>query len=363
MTAATSRSFLPTPLHVRTAELCATNNWTQECGFTVPSLFTSPQEEQDAIISRVALCDLSARQCLNFKGPEAATFLSAATASDATIMEVGHIARTAWCDDEGYMRGSGSISRVANAEFELWSPVRDFAWFADAAQGFDVRLTDATGLRAVIGVRGPYASSLLDAAGLTGVAPPPGQVHRPDWKIAPIAIARAESGDGADITMPADDATVVWERLWRAGAGLGVAAVGAQVLDLVRIENGTAKAGIDWTPAHLARTPGDLRVPADLGFAPDLSRHFNGASRLRTLKSPRPLVFAQFAGDEPLAPGPVTLRGVFAGHLTSQAWSYARASTVALGWLDIDALKIGTKISAPGPTGPVRAEILRSIFG
>ena len=362
MTAVASRSYLPTPLHARTAELCTTNSWSEECGFTVPALYTSTREEQGALVSRVALCDLSARQCWSVQGPDAAAFLSTATVSDVQNLELGQTTRTAWCDDQGFLRGDGSIARLGKTEFELWTTVRDFAWFMDAAVGFDVKLANATGMRAVIGIRGPLTPNVLAASGLSGEPLGSGQVVRPDWRPAQITVMREASGDGVDLAMQADDGVVVWDRLWRAGAAFGVAAIGAQTLDDRRLENAIPKARTDWIPAQFARSSADLRVPIDLGFAPDATRRFNGAAALRAIKPPRPQVLVQFASDEPLAPGPVTLRGILVGSLTSQAWLPSRACTMALAWVDPDAVKTATKFGAPGSTGPVRAEIVKQVY-
>lgn len=351
MSLATSRSLLRTPLHVRTSELCAANAWIEDGGFTIPALYTSAREEADALVSRVAMCDLSARQCWNVQGPDGASFFDAVTIADLQHLEIGQTLRTAWCDDGGFARGDGSIARLGKSEYELSTSVRDFAWFYDAAHGFDVKLANATGARAVIGLRGPLAANLLAASGIAS-----------DRLPAQLAVMRDPSGDGVDVSMQAGDGAAVWDRLWRAGTGLGVAAVGARALEERRLEHGLPKAGIDWTPAQFVRAASDLRLPCDLGFAFDPTRRFNGATALRAVKAPRPQIIAQFAADELVAPGPVTLRGVLAGMLTSQAWSQSRACSFAIGWLDPDALKIGTKVSVPGPSGPVRAEIVRQVF-
>ena len=362
MTDVAARSYLPTPLHARTAELCATNAWTEECGFTVPAAYGSLREEQDALGSRVALSDLSARQCWAIEGPDAAAFLSFATISDVARLETGQTVRTLWCDDAGFVRGDGLIAHFGKLQFELSSTVRDFTWMLDGAQGFGVKITNATGARAAIGVRGPLASNLLAAAGLSTEAADAGGLIHPSWRPAQVALMRDASGEGFELSMQADDGVLVWDRLWRSGAALGVAAAGAHALEALRIENGVPRAGVDWQPAHLVRDPADFRTPADLGFTPDLTRRFNGADTLRRGRAELRQVLVQFSADEPLAPGPLSMRSVIVGRLTSQAWSETRAVAHALGWLDIDAVKIGTKVSVPGPTGPVRAEIVRQVF-
>lgn len=360
MTDLASRAYLATPLHARTAELCVTNAWTEECGFTVPAVYTSLREEEDALTTRVALSDLSARQCWLFDGPDAAAFLSFAAITDVSRLELGQTARTLWLDDSGFVRGEGLIARFDKTQFELWTSVRDFAWFADGTKGFEVKATNATGTRAVVGVRGPLAPNLLAATGLSGEPAGAGEVIRPSWRPAQLALMRGASGDGLELWMQADDAVLVWDRLWRAASALGVAAVGATALEVQRIENGIAKPGIDWQAAQLIRDSAGLRIPNDLGYAPDTMRRFNGAEALRRATG-HGRVFVQFTADEPMALGPLMMRGIAVGRLTSQAWSDSRASAVALGWLDPDAVKIGTKLSAAGPNGPVRAEIVRAV--
>ena len=356
-----SRASLATPLHVRTAELCATNHWTEDEGFTVPAVYSSLREEQEALVTRVGMSDLSARQCWLIEGPDAGAYLSWLSISDVTRLEAGQTARTLWCDDEGHVRGDGVIVRFAAASFEVRTAVRDFAWIADGARGFDVKVTNATGTRAAIGVRGPLTAALAAAAGLTGEASGGTAGGRAAWRPAQVALMRDASGDGLELWTGADDGIVVWDRLWKAGAGFGVAAVGADVLEALRVESAIPRAGVDWLPAQLARTARDLRWPADLGVAPDLSRRFNGADALKRQTAAQQ-VLVHFAADEPVGVGPITLRNAAAGQITSQCWSEARGTAFALGWLEADAVNPGSKVTTPAKSGTVQAEILRAVF-
>ncbi len=357
----TSRAQQPTPLHARTAELCTTNSWTEECGFTIPALYTSAREEHEALTTRVTLSDLSARQCWLIEGPDAAAFLSVLTVSDAARIEPGQTARTLWCDDTGFVRGEGLLARFAAATFELSTTVRDFAWINDALRGFDVKLVNATGSRAVIGVRGPRAQALLAAAGLSGEAASTGSVTRPTWRPAQVALMRDTTGEGIELWTQADDGAVVWDRLWRSGATLGVAAAGATTLEATRIENAVAKPAVDWQPAHLAIEASDMRTPSELGFAPDPTRKYNGADQARRARA-KPQALVQLTAETELALGPITARNAAAGKLTSTAWSESRAAAVALAWLDADIARMGAKVTAPTARGTTAAEITREVF-
>jgi glycine cleavage system aminomethyltransferase T len=357
----TSRAQHPTPLHARTAELCTTNTWTEECGFTIPALYTSAREEHEALTARVTLSDLSARQCWLIEGPDAAAFLSVLTVSDAARIEPGQTARTLWCDDTGFVRGEGLLARFAPTTFELSTTVRDFAWINDALRGFDVKLVNATGSRAVIGVRGPRAQALLAAAGLSGEGASTGSVTRPTWRPAQVALMRDTTGEGIELWTQAEDGAIVWDRLWRSGASLGVAAAGATTLEATRIENAIAKPAVDWQPAHLATDPTDMRAPSELGVIADPTRKYNGADAARRQRA-KPQVLVQLTAETELSPGPITARNAPVGKLTSTAWSDSRAAAVALAWLDADTAKVGTKVTALTARGTTSAEIAREVF-
>jgi glycine cleavage system aminomethyltransferase T len=358
-----SRASLATPLHARTAELCATNDWTKDEGFTVPAVYSSLREEQEALVTRVGMSDLSARQCWLVEGPDAGVYLSWLTISDVTRLEPGQTARTLWCDDQGFVRGEGVIVRFAAASFEVRTPVRDFAWIADGARGFDVKVTNATGMRAAIGVRGPLTAALAAASGLTGEVSSGGGGGggaRAAWRPAQVALMRDASGDGLELWTGADDGIVVWDRLWKAGAGLGVAAVGAEALEALRVESAIPRAGVDWLPAQLARSARDLRLPGDLGVGPDLTRRFNGVGAFSGHALAGRPVLVHLSADVPLSPGPVTVRNTSLGAITSTCWSEARGAAFALAWMDADATKAGIKVTATN--GLVEAEVLRSVF-
>jgi aminomethyltransferase len=350
-----SRASMATPLHARTAELCATNHWAEEEGFTVPAVYSSLREEQEALVTRVGMSDLSARQCWLVEGPDAGVYLSWLSISDVTRLEAGQTARTLWCDDAGFVRGEGVIVRFASSSFEVRTAVRDFAWSRtvrairregherDRHAGRDRRARTLPRARGGGWVDGRCAGRRCRwarrvAAGASG------------------ADARA-SGDG-ELWTGADDGIVVWDRLWKAGAGLGVAAVGAEALEALRVESAIARAGVDWLPAQLARSSSDMRLPGDLGVGPDLTRRFNGARALGAhVQSGRPAL-VHLSADEPIGVGAVTVRNATVGTITSSCWSEGRGAAFALGWLEADAVKAGSKVTAQGKNGTAQAEIL-----
>jgi aminomethyltransferase len=350
------RSLNATALHARTADLCTTNLWLEEGGFTVPAAYTSMREEQWALAERAALCDLSARQIWSFHGADAASFLSFATIDDAAAMAASRVQETYWCDDMGFVRGKGTLLRRGATGFELMTPVRDLAWLLDGAHGFDVAIGDVTAERAVVGVAGPLAPALLADAGLTKQEMHPGDVAEVTWRSARVSVIRLNGTAGFELLTPAEDAIVVWDRLWRCGREIGIGGAGAQALELSRIEAGRMKPGVDWLPAQAALTDDDFRLPQDLGASPNLARRFNGVEALRRASASGRAVAVQFVGPQAVIPGVLPAKEL-RGRITSVAWSEARGEAVALGWLDPAAAKPGATLSAPGPSGPVEVRV------
>jgi aminomethyltransferase len=359
-----ARALQPTPLHARTAELCATNLWSRSGAFTVPGIYTSEREEHEALVSRVGVSDLSARLCWRFEGPDAGAFLTFATTHDVLSIETGQTARVLWCDDFGHVRGEGVAARFGAAHYELSSTVRDFAWFMDAARGFDVRVTDVTGQRAGIGLRGPSAAALLQVAGFIGGARGKSDAAlvpaTAAWRQSQVSLVRDPGGMSFELWSDADDAIVIWDRVLRIGAGLGICPVGAVVLETVRLEAALPLAGFDWLPAQLCVRDADLRTPQDLGMIVDGLRRFNGSGALSQRRMQPAGRLVQVTSQSDLVRGDLIAKGGVAGQITSHARSHATERAVGIAWVKEEFSAPGTKLGLPGGAGLLDIQVVRS---
>src|SRR6185503_3493002 len=133
--------------------------------------------------------------------------------------------------------------------FELVTPIRDLAWMLDGAEGFDVEVRDVTNERAAVGVSGPLAAALLADAGLLSKEMHAGDVADVNWRASRMSVLRRGDGAAFELLLAAEDAILVWDRLWRAGRPMGLGVAGADALDLARIEDGRLKPGVDWSAA------------------------------------------------------------------------------------------------------------------
>jgi aminomethyltransferase len=298
-----------------------------------------------------------------FCGSDAASFLSFATLHDAAALGPGRAQETYWCDDAGFARGKGTMVRRDASEFELMTPVRDLAWMRDGADGFDVEVRDVTNERASIGVLGPLSAALLADAGLLPTEMHAGDAAEVQWRSHRISVLRQGEGPSFALMLAAEDAILIWDRLWRAGRSIGLGVAGAEALELARIEEGRLQPGVDWLPAQAAMADEDLRVPMDFGVTPDLTRRFNGVDALRRSTSSGRQVPVQLVANAALVNGALSVKCAAVGRVTSVAWSEGRGEAVALAWADPSAANVGANVSALGPAGPVEARVTMAAKG
>jgi aminomethyltransferase len=355
-----ARSVRRSPLHLKTAEACVSDKWIRACGFTVPLVYTNEREECEALSARAGLADISARHCWRIDGPDAVAFLGFATTHDAALIEAGQTTRVLWCDDSGFVRGEGGLSRIGSRCFELTSVVDDFAWFADGAIGFDVSVSDWTGQRGGLALRGPNAEAILALAGFgasSGTDPVKGPTTSDAAEQGQILLLRA--ADGVELWMDAAGLGLVWDRLMRVGAGFGLQPIGAGVLSLDRIEAALPQPGVDWVPAQFALRQADLRVPLDLGVEPGLMRRFNGVEALLARRQGCGSKLVQLRSSKPIPLAEVIGKGGSAGHVTSAASSPATGRHLALAWIKDEFARPGAMLARPATSGALDIQIAR----
>ena len=181
------------------------------------------------------------------------------------------------------------------------------------------------------------------------------------WRQSQVSLVREAGGVGFELWAHADDAIVIWDRVMRVGAGFGISAVGALVLESVRLEAALPLAGIDWLPAQLCSREAELRVPQDLGLSADgLARRFNGASALLSRRGAGRLVQVSSAGE--MTKGDLVAKGGLAGQITSCAFSHATERAVGIAWVKDEFAAPGTKLAPAGTAAALDIRVLRHCF-
>ena len=327
-----------TPLYAASASLSAANSWTSVNGWAAARVYTSVEEEYAEASQNAALVDLGPFCRYTVRGERAAELLARLTTTPVAELGVGESARGLILDGAGAVVDFAELARLGGDLYLLTTTAPADRRLQIAARGFDVSLANVARDVAALGVVGPRARDAASAAGFDvqgADLAAQGRVRGVELAVRPINFGAAP---GLEIVYPADEALTLWERLRRAGK---LTAAGLDALEILRIEGGTPRAGVDFISADKAGA-GEAKTPAEIGLphlAPGNRAWFNG--RRAMLAAPAPQrVLAVLAADADAVPAgaPVFVKGASAGRVTSAAFSPALRRALCFAELPVLAL-------------------------
>jgi aminomethyltransferase len=322
-------AVLPTPFHESTAMRNLVNAWTIRGSFTVPAHYGDPRQEALAARFSVAMADISATEDLCIEGPRAGSFLATACNTPLADLDIGASRAVYWCAEGDGLRGYGRVSRLAEDKFLLRSADIDFGWFDGAAPRFGVSLRDATQMRGLLFVTGPFALPALVAAGLEVGDLNEDRHGDYDWRGLAVTVFRCARMSGYELSCAAQDAIAVFDRLMRHAPLLALRLIGEDALQLLQLEAGLPLAHADFTPAREAL--------ASLGFKAR-SHGDNDYGR-------RVLAGIAWDSDQPAPFAAVFAGGKEVGRTLRSLYSPALKCAIALAQLDPDGAAPGTVVS------------------
>ncbi|WOF73407.1 aminomethyltransferase family protein [Parvibaculaceae bacterium PLY_AMNH_Bact1] len=355
-----ARHVLTTPLHLEAADESRTNSWTEWAGYTVANVYTSIEQEYDALRTRAGVSDISPLVKIRLSGREVSAYLDRLLTRPVGALEINHSMRAVLCDGNGCVIAEAVLFRLDDEEFRLVLRSSHMDWLMQSAQGFDVQLEDVSGTIAGLSLAGPLSDSVLTLAGVekSGAL----AKHQGGWVELggmPVYLSRTGMMGGLEYELWCDpaDASVIWRRLLTVGQAVGLRPVGAAVRDIARLENGIALEGIDYRSAFTAIDASEALSPYDLclGGCVDLERSvFNGQSALRKIAdsgSTNALVGFELDLADIAVVGPICNGDKQVGHITSHAWSPTLQCTIALGLVEASALGASAGFSIKAQAG------------
>lgn len=358
-----------TPFHARAAGANRDNAWLTRNGFTLARRYGDAGEEALRARTNVALLDISWRWRVAFEGAAAPAFLSRLLTRDVSALAPGQALKALWLADGGGVRGAGLCARYGKESFLLAAAASDADWIFCAAQSFGLAARDVTEAEGGLALVGPFATATLEAAGLPGDLEPL-TFRRLSWRGADVTLSRWGEQGGYELWCAPDDGLLVWDRLMRAGERFAIAAAGIEAADLLDLEAGVARPGLDYRPADdgEAAAPEPALLGLERLIDPEHSG-FNGRAGLDAAKSTRRLVGVEIEADRPAPFTPLRRNGAEIGHTLRSAYSPALRRAIALALVDSAAAEPGTAVTLtlpPGMDAPVlhevRAQIARLPF-
>jgi aminomethyltransferase len=300
-------------------------------GWEMPVQYEGIRQEHVAVRTSAGVFDVSHMGEIETSGPQAQEFLQHVLSNDVTKIAERGAQYSVLCREDGGVlddlftyRLSDRFLTVTNAA----NHAKDFAWFSEQADGFDVEVRDAHADYAMLAVQGP------DARGIVGNLADgelPARMRTADLEIAGVGCLVCGTGytgeDGVELLIPPDGAGAVWD-------ALDVTPVGLGARDTLRLEVCFHLYGNDLSED---RNP----IEAGLGWCCKLDTGFIGSEALRGIEPDETLVPFAFTGPGiPRQGNPIVGGGV----VTSGTLSPCLDVGIGMGYVPLASADPGTSI-------------------
>ncbi len=351
------RMTKPTGFHGRTSAL--TKNFTEYRGYWVAAEYQNygARSEYLACREKVAMIDLTPLRKFEVLGPDAETLLQYALTRNVSRMSIGEVVYSAVCHSTGGMIDDGTLFRLGQHAFR-WICGDSYCgiWLRQLAaeKGLQVQVRESTDQIHNVAVQGPQSRNLLqqiiwNAESCTPVSElgwfrfMTGRLDGPEG--IPVMISRTGyTGElGFEVWCHPDKAEQVWDRIWDTGEQYGIAPLGFDALDMLRIE-----AGLIFAEHEFCAETNPYE--AGIGFTVPLKTKTDdfvgrGAIEAQTPASRKKLVGLIINSQETVNHGDSVFNGRFpVGVVTSATYSPVTKSQIALCRIEPQFSESGTEL-------------------
>jgi aminomethyltransferase len=303
-------------------------------------------ESYEALRSRSAWIDLSARGTIRVLGEDRARLLHAMSTNDVNHLEPCAGLYAFFLTAQGRILADAYIYNLSSSLFldtepELGGKLRDHLDKYIIAD--DAVLEDESGRWAVLGIEGPQFTEAVSRLSL----PVPARTYGiAEWQNGFISRVAATGRDGIRVFLPKERKEDLVRQLGEAG----VPQASADEARLVRLENGLPRYGEDISERYLVQETQQLQaVHTNKGcyLGQEIVERVRSRGQVHRLLTP-----IRVEAMEPPAPGTkFSAEGKDAGEITSAAYSPALGQVVGLAYVRTEATQDQRELRVPTSTG------------
>jgi aminomethyltransferase len=349
--------LLETPFHTKTQERCYTHDWHRWSGYKIAKQYTSAELEYTAIRNTAGVIDITPMHKYSVQGKDAKKFINKLITRNVDNIQPKQVVYALWCNEDGFVVDDGTIFCFDENNFRICSGERNLNWFEDTAIGFDVIIEDISHSIAALAFQGPLSCKILHMLNAKNIENlKPFCFDQFTINNQEITISRTGfSGDlGYELWCEPSQAHNVWDALFSFNKDYKILAAGLDALEMVRVEAGFIVVNADLIAAEHALRPNRMRTPYELGLAwmVNLDKEFfSGKEALIKQKNKgveKKLIGLDVQGDKP-AVGSVLYnesKNKDIGIVTAAMWSPSLKSNIAMGYVDKEFMKLGSKVLA-----------------
>jgi folate-binding protein YgfZ len=337
-------------------------------GWSVPLSYGDRLFEYAAVRERGAgLIDLSSRGRIVVSGTEAITFLNGLITNDMKTLGVNSSMAAAFPNVQGRLIAAVRVIRLNDQTGKNAGPAflidteavtheRVFKTIERFTLAGDFRVNDITNQTVQLSVQGTQAVNLIRSVfseEVGGLAP--NAASALTWQGSEITVVRAthRAADGFDLIANSKQARDLWDALHGAGAR----PVGYVAMDILRIEAGVPRYGVDMDDSNVVTEAAlDEAVSYTKGcyvgqeIIARIKYRGHVAKKLSGLVSDQPAGIAAGAAIK-------SLEGKEVGRITSVTDSPHLGRTIALGYLKYDYIAAGTRVKIVSAAEDIPAQV------
>jgi folate-binding protein YgfZ len=318
-------------------------------GWLLPAEFGNSAAEYAAVRSAVGFIDLSHRALLQLTGADRVSFLQGMVSNDVKALQPGEGQLATVLNQQGKVLGDTRVLCSENSLYlDLWEIIKDK--LAEHLNRYlvadEVEIADRTNEYAIFSLQGLQSEACLRK--LVGQAELPGPLmaHRMvHTDGAQVCVVRASStGEtGFDLIIPRPHLKNVAQQLTEAGKQFAGTWVGEEAQNILRVEAGIPRYGVDFTEDNLL-----LEVGLDhaMSFSKGCYLGQEVVERIRSRGHVnKKLVGLSLEGQESANPGDVIVSADKpVGTITSSVHSPALGRPIALGYVHRDYWNLDTRL-------------------
>lgn len=320
------------------------------------------EEEYAAVQDAAGLADLSSWGKLRFSGPDRKKFLNGLLTNDVLNLKPMRGFPCCILTPKGKVQGDFLL-------YDLGVELIALGWpraVANLSAGLSkmlmlsqTKLDDVSADFGLFFLAGPKARAALEA--VFGAVPPfePFQVRGFERDGSPVLVLSSARlrPDGFFLMPAAGVAKGLWAELLDKGKAVGLKHLGAEALNVLRVERGLPVFGVDMDEDTI---PLEARLEPAISMTKGCYMGQETVSRIVNLGHVnRVLAGLKVEGEEPPVPGTaVHAGGSEIGKVTSGVWSPKFKSVLALAMIRFEQSKPGTKVEVREGKGARRAEVV-----
>ena len=316
--------------------------------WTLPLQFGNVLDEYRAVRSGVGLIDLCRQTLLRFTGTDRVSFLQGMVSNDVARLSPGQGILAAFTDIQGKVIADIKIFGAGDSFFiELGEPVKDkvLGHLAHYLIADDVEIADMTGAYGILALLGPKSTDLLrlllGGQDLPAKALSHGEFQTDPHRIRVIRVPRP--GAGYEVWAAAGELAVLARWIQENGRVYGARWVGTEAQEILRVEAGIPRYGVDMDEENLLLETGmDDAVSFNKGcyLGQEVIERIHSRGHVN-----RKLTGLVLEGDEPAQRGDrIQAQDREVGKVTSAVFSPLLHCPIAMGYVQRDFLTPGTRL-------------------